>query len=349
MSRGEDLLTAALSGWLITGLFLDGWAHNTQPQLETFVTPWHAVFYSGFAAVAVWIAWSVGRRRAPGGRWWPAVPVGYRGAVAGLAVFHVAGAGDVAWHTAFGIEHNEAALLSPTHLGLYLGAFLVVTAPLRSRWADPTVGRRAGWRELAPVVVSLALTADLSAFILQNFSPVRDNPVSRSLGQQLAATPLPGLTDRSIEHLVASFILTTVFLVAPVLFLVRRWEPPVGAVAALIGSQCVLMQGLSGFADPGLALLGVTGGALVELATRRLRPAPGRLAELRVWAALAPGLFWAVWLGGIALHDDGLGFKAEIWGGALVWTALTGVALTIVMYPPPLPARPEPEEAARGR
>src|SRR6266536_4204640 len=49
MNWAEDLVTLVLTAWLIGGLFLDGWAHNTRPQLETFFTPWHAVFYSGFA------------------------------------------------------------------------------------------------------------------------------------------------------------------------------------------------------------------------------------------------------------------------------------------------------------
>ncbi len=44
MTWAEDLITLLLSSWLIGGVFLDGWAHNTRPQLETFFTPWHAVF-----------------------------------------------------------------------------------------------------------------------------------------------------------------------------------------------------------------------------------------------------------------------------------------------------------------
>ncbi len=35
--------------WLIIGVFVDGWAHMNLAQLETFFTPWHALFYSGFA------------------------------------------------------------------------------------------------------------------------------------------------------------------------------------------------------------------------------------------------------------------------------------------------------------
>src|SRR6266540_947312 len=54
-----DLVTAVLGAWLVGGAFLDGWAHNTRPGLETFFTPWHAVLYSGYAASAAWLCWSV--------------------------------------------------------------------------------------------------------------------------------------------------------------------------------------------------------------------------------------------------------------------------------------------------
>ena len=344
MSRREDLVTGLLGTWLITGLFLDGWAHNTKPQLETFITPWHAVFYTGFLAVAAWIAVSVKRRMTPGTGWWDAVPAGYRSAVVGLAVFHVAGAGDAAWHAAFGIEHNEAALLSPTHLGLYVGALLIVSAPLRSQWSDADLGRRQTLRTLGPAILSLALAGSLTAFILQNFSPIREDLVSKAAGRFVTDTNLQALADRSIEHIVASFVLTTVFLFGPILLLTTRWDIPRGAVIVLVGSQCILMQGLRGFDDPGLAVLGVLGGGLAELLRGALRPAPDRIVGLRAWAALAPAALWGCYLAGIALHDHGLGWKAEIWGGALVWTALTGLGMTVLLYPaaPEAPAADRP-------
>ncbi|MGH2358015.1 MAG: hypothetical protein ACRDGJ_08370, partial [Candidatus Limnocylindria bacterium] len=142
MGWREDLVTAALAAWLVVGLFVDGWAHNTRPLLETFFTPWHAVFYSGFAALATWVGWSVSRRRRPGLSWRAAVPPGYGLAVVGLGLFLASGVGDMAWHLVFGIEQDIDALLSQTHLGLFLGALLAVTAPLRSAWADPASDRR---------------------------------------------------------------------------------------------------------------------------------------------------------------------------------------------------------------
>ena len=46
-----DWIMVVVSVWWLGGLFIDGWAHSNVPQLETFFTPWHAVFYSGYLAV----------------------------------------------------------------------------------------------------------------------------------------------------------------------------------------------------------------------------------------------------------------------------------------------------------
>ena len=53
---GDDLAAALLGTWVVGGLFLDGWAHVNQPGLETFFSPWHGVFYTGFIVSTVVLA-----------------------------------------------------------------------------------------------------------------------------------------------------------------------------------------------------------------------------------------------------------------------------------------------------
>lgn len=54
-SLAYDRWMVALSAWLLVGLFVDGWAHVNLRSLESFFTPWHGLFYSGFFAVAALI------------------------------------------------------------------------------------------------------------------------------------------------------------------------------------------------------------------------------------------------------------------------------------------------------
>src|ERR1700730_10589836 len=93
-----DWIMVVVSVWWLGGLFIDGWAHSNIPQLETFFTPWHAVFYSGYLAVATTLiikmlqnlrqiapatdgtvpSWAaLVRNSLPGKRWLKAIPVGY--------------------------------------------------------------------------------------------------------------------------------------------------------------------------------------------------------------------------------------------------------------------------------
>jgi hypothetical protein len=52
----DDMVLVLASGWVITGMVLDAWAHTHQ-CLESFFTPWHGVLYSGFIVLMAWMAW----------------------------------------------------------------------------------------------------------------------------------------------------------------------------------------------------------------------------------------------------------------------------------------------------
>ena len=89
LSAREELITVGLSAWLIVGLFVDGWAHNNDKP-ESFFTPWHGLFYSGFTATALWL---LSRYRRHG-----SIPVGYGLGFLGLALFAAGGVADMVWH-----------------------------------------------------------------------------------------------------------------------------------------------------------------------------------------------------------------------------------------------------------
>src|SRR5438045_978437 len=169
VGQREDLITLGVSLWLVGGIFLDGWAHTNLVLLESFFTPWHAVLYSGYLAVVVHMGWLIGRRS--GTRtiadFIAAIPRGYELGLVGALMFGVAGVGDMLWHLAFGIEQNLAALLSPTHLVLFLSAILMLTCPLRAAWSDTRLDSDApGLRAFAVPLLSIAATTALLCLIL---------------------------------------------------------------------------------------------------------------------------------------------------------------------------------------
>src|SRR6476620_874590 len=94
----DDLITIGLGFWLLGGLFIDGWAHNTGTRVESFFTPWHAAFYSGYAASSLWLCWLVVRGMRAGKVGVAAIPRGYELGLVGAGIFGLGGIGDMAWH-----------------------------------------------------------------------------------------------------------------------------------------------------------------------------------------------------------------------------------------------------------
>jgi hypothetical protein len=72
-----DWIATALAATFTGGVFLDGWAHTHGRVDDTFFTPWHAVLYAGFLAMALLLvgraAWGVAR---DGASWRRAMPEG---------------------------------------------------------------------------------------------------------------------------------------------------------------------------------------------------------------------------------------------------------------------------------
>ena len=164
-----DWAVALLSVWLVGGVFIDGWAHNHLQSLETFFTPWHAVLYSGFAAVSTPIAaaWLLGVRR--GRPFLAAVPAGYELSALGVVLFGIGGLLDMLWHLAFGIEVSTDALLSPTHLLLVSSGILIISGPLRAGWRRHQA--TSGWRTAGPAIVAATLVLAAFGFFTQFAHP----------------------------------------------------------------------------------------------------------------------------------------------------------------------------------
>src|SRR3954449_6690990 len=145
-----DCLMSLMGMFFVGGAFLDGWAHNHDKVDQSFFTPWHAFFYSGFLVMAVLLLGTQWLNYRRGAAWNNALPIGYSLSILGVLIFAVGGVGDLLWHAIFGIEKNFDALFSPTHLTLAIGMNLIITGPLRAAWARS--GQRLSWRMAGPAL-----------------------------------------------------------------------------------------------------------------------------------------------------------------------------------------------------
>jgi hypothetical protein len=345
-----DLVTALLSVWFTIGLFLDAWAHNNVPNLETFFTPWHAVFYSGFLATAAWIAWVCRAQLLTDWRDLRRTPVGYAAALVAVAGFAIAAGGDLTWHTVFGIEQNINILFSPTHLGLATAMLVIVTTPLRAAWANPSTPAEPGFRRLLPALLSLAFAGTLVLLFLQ-YANALAYPAARIVDG------LSTVDNRETARLVTSMFVTNLVLVAPLLTLARRWTLPFGTATLLYTAMAGLSGAVSGFRNASTVVAVVVSGVLVDILARALRPTPAALVRYRAFAALACLLTWTVYIvaafasAGTIEVPEGMGHPegvVELYTGAPVVQAAAGLLLAVLLVPSRTPWAGRPSAGARS-
>ena len=333
LPRRSEIVTMLCGTWLMIGLFVDGWAHSNVAALETFFTPWHALFYSGFTATAAWVAWQAFRCGVHR-RGLDALPLGYRGAAAGVAVFGIGGLGDMTWHVVFGVEQDIDALFSPTHLLLFVGIALILSAPLRAAWAAEVPGGAPTFREFLPVVMSVTLTTTLFAFMLMYLAAFATNGAGEPVVAWATSLDPEGAAAHWLMVATLAAVFTTnVALVAPLLLLARRWQPPMGTATTLFTTIAVLTGALDEFALPLFVVAAAVAGLLTDVLLRVLRPSPDRPQAFWAVGALVPLLVWPLWFGTLALQG-GVGWSLEVWTGSILWAAILGGTLALVMLPP---------------
>ena len=317
-NRTEERAVAFFGVWMMTGLFIDGWAHQADKP-ETFFSPWHGILYSGFMTAVCWFAWK-GYREGRGIN--PAGGLDRLTAV-GFLMFGGAGIADGLWHQIFGVEVDLEALVSPSHLALFFGGFLMVSSPLRlarrRRGAIASGGPLpVTWAEWFPQAVTLTLSTALIGFFTLYLSPF----------DGLGVTEVLRAGSSELEEVlgIASVLVFNALLIGALLFALRRWKPPFGFGALLFGGVVFGMSGLDGFHHVGLVLpallAGVAADALVS-----------RGSSARLTAPAASFLLWAGYFL-VTRISYGLAWTVELWAGSIVLAAATAVLLVSVIPEP---------------
>jgi hypothetical protein len=320
----DDLVTTLLGGWLMIGLLVDGWAHRNNAGVESFFTPWHAAFYSGFIAAAAWIVYLVRRPRS--GFVMAGVPVGYRLGLIGIGVFGLGGLGDMLWHSFFGIEVSIDALVSPTHLVLLAGILLILTSPVRSSWHRPTA-RLAGWKLLLAPILAVGLVILLCQFFYMYASGFTTDALSE---------PYNSGDDFAVAIGMLELTITNLLIMGGGLLLIRRWRPPAGTFTLLAGLLAAGMQAVIGFERPLDIVAALAGGALMDAMVTWFEPDPANPRSLRLWGLAAPMGLWAAVIAGRSIFDV-MAWPITLWLGAIVMMGLWGFGLAVLVTPAAAP------------
>ncbi len=317
--RGIRLDWAAVlaSFWLVGGLFLDGWAHNHGKVDNTFFTPWHAVFYSGYLATAFVLIGAMIWNHARGYSWGRALPTGYELSLLGVSTFALGGVSDMIWHLLFGIESSTEALLSPTHLLLAFSIGLIVSGPLRAAWR-----RTSEARAPLPVLFSAALVLSVVTFMTQFVHPFVNSWGafgSRPYGDEMRLTIGIG-----------SILLQTAILMGLILILLKRWTLMPGSLALLFTSNAALLatQQDSYYLIPTAFVAGLAADLLAWL----IKPSIRRANALRLFVFAVPVVLYALYFLTLMLVGP-IWWTVHMWTGSIVLAGIAGLLLSTLVAP----------------
>ncbi len=331
--RRGDWIALALGLWLMVGLIFDFMAHNAGTQDPLFSSS-HLMLAVGVGAVAAWLAWGVWHRVGAGRHEWATIPAGDNGVLIALVLFVITFGADPLWHVLRGFEKGILALTSPSHAPFFVGVALLLSTPFRTAWrtadADPA-GAAPSLRAFLPVILSLSLTMAFVALTFTHVWPffldthILDSQVREALGPVAAAGGYPAAVLREVvlRRFLNGIYLGNLMLFPPLLLLLRRWRPP-------FGTATIYMLVVAGaFSLPTALAAGIVTDGLIRL----LQPSPDRLGALRLFAAAAPVATWSLYL--LTVHARwGLALPLEGWGGAIVWSGVGGLVLSLIMVPP---------------
>ena len=320
-SIGLDWAMAILSALFVGGLFLDGWAHTHGRVDQSFFTPWHAVFYAGYAMTASALVASLLRNHARGCPWQLALPVGYGLSGLGALIFAAGGVTDLIWHTIFGIEAGVEALLSPTHLALALGLGLIASGPVRAAWRRSEPGL--GWAAQGPMLLALTSTLSVLTFFTEYAHPL----VYAAAGRGHPHGGAEGLG-------VASVLLQTALLMAIVLLTARIGTLPCGGLTLIVTLNAAAMGFLNFSGDYPLALVVGAGvaGLLGDTLYARLHPSAAAPSAWRLFAFALPATFYLCYFLALML-TEGIAWSVHLWVGSIVLAGIAGWLLSYLLLP----------------
>jgi hypothetical protein len=330
-----DLAISVIGLWLASGFLWDSWAHLHVP-VETFFTPYHAIFYAAMLVGAIIMSVTALRNRAQGYRGWNVLPKAYQAALVGVPIFFVGGIGDLIWHTVFGIEDRVDAVTSPTHLIIGIGVLTVTSAPILSALeARPDL--RTLWSQL-PLLFSLATWLE---FVHLGTAYAFDPSAARMYAP---ADPIPYSPDYFTNTTlflykagtgVAVIVLESLIVMLFAVWLATRFRLRPGAMTIFfVLGNCIIAAALTNDTPMLLTyvVMALAAGIAADTIIARSQTAPLAGKSLHIYGFVVPVVYYAAYFA-VTLATGGVWFSPPLLGGALVWAGVCGLGVSFLPGP----------------
>jgi hypothetical protein len=327
-----DLLVGICGLWLAAGFLWDSWAH-LHLAIESFFTPYHAIFYSAMVAGTLILAVFARRNLALGFTGFNALPAAYQIALWGIPLFFVGGIGDLIWHTFFGVEDRVEAVTSPTHLVIGCGVLLVLSGPIQSALQQRS--KLTTLRSQLPLLFALATWLEfIHLGTAYAFDPAAAQMYAPPDGSVYGADFFSNTTWISFKtgSGIAIVILQSLILMGPTLWMIARFRLKPGAlVVFFVAGNCMIAAALSGDTPLFFTYVGMSAvaGIVGDICIARLHAEPSRPVAFAMCGAFTAGAYYGTYLLVTAM-TGGIWWSWTLIAGGVVWSMLCGLAMALI-------------------
>lgn len=305
--------------WFMSGLILDGWAHNHNIGGDSILTPYHYLFYSGFFTIVLFFLFTTILNIKNGTTPSKAFPHGYILTLFGIVIMGVGGTIDLVWHSIFGVEQSIEALLSPSHLLIFLGTGLILLGPINSAWCQ--LQTRFKFKAQLPMIINVALFITLLNFMTHYINPLV-GPFS-ALNHK-AAGVYYGYTIG-----LSGTLLQTVIIFGSVLFFLTRWNLLPGSLTIIFTINAVAMSLMTDHYEITLSI--ILAGIICDLIMLTIKPSFSIL-RLRIFAFLAPIAYYSCYYINILIVSK-TWWSVHVLTGIILEAGFAGLMLSYLLIP----------------
>ncbi|MBI19707.1 MAG: hypothetical protein CMB73_03940 [Euryarchaeota archaeon] len=347
-----DPIVLILGMWCLVGLLIDAFAHIAGEVDDTFFTPWHAIWYSGSAAYGAYIFYAI----LPEGGFQQLIKSPFsvlkgienhhKPGVYGIIVFAISGFGDMIWHELLGVEENTDILLSPTHIGLFTGLIMSVTAPVWSAWADAKSGKDGLKSQLLLVFgVGAAWTVCLLMFKYANLwlAPLQSYCYSATLDYCWYSD-----YNEALQIGLRSMYIQAALTTAVLAVFLQRWSPERGSMFVLFSFNALGVWVYSTF-DYSLLWMGLILAVIAEIFVfiHRMKGPKWYIPFMVAMQIIVLIGFMLIstadisdtryWIEGVNLHVIPFGWSIHSTVGSIVVSATIAWVGSIIAFPSKMP------------
>jgi len=293
--------------------------HHFHTTVETFFEPAHGLLYAGLLAAYVFVAIAMVINHRRGFAWRYALPKGYETTIAGLIVFLAGGVLDMIKHTLWGFEEGFNALLSPTHLLIGAGMFLIIAGPVRS-----AMEREHPPRSLLgqlPMLLALASMMELmhwgTQFIFLSEAERMNAPLDPAGFPHDTLTLLALLYYKQGIGLLA-VIVQSLLMIGFALYAAQRIRLAGGALTVMfLVGNIFIAAAHSNYLGQfiGVVLASLLAGIFGDMVGRRWN----------LFAFGIPAIYWAVLLSVLAITMGGIWWTPDVISGSVLFAGIAGL------------------------